>query len=426
MVSFLTYLSVAACCIGLSTSSPTGHVTRQSSWPNGPFNSYSNRMVDASNNTVKYAGVNWPGHGEAMVPEGLQYRSIADIVSDIKSLGMNAIRLTYAIEMIDQIYANDGVDVPIGTAFTEALGSTNGTAVLNKILANNPEFTADTTRTEVFDAVAAECERQEIYIHLDNHISKGMWCCSQTDGNAWFGDEYFNVENWVRGLVYMANHAKSWPNFLSMALRNEFRQATGTGSGNAESYSWETWYYHIKQATAAINAANPDTLIFLSGLNYDTTLQPVVQGTALTPGTQVFDVEDFPGFRHKLVLELHNYANSATSCSSLKSDLATKGFQALDPSNTAVKNAFPVLMTEWGFLQTDSTWKGVYTSCLAQFLPEGSSGWMYWVIVGSYYSRSGTQDFDETWGLYNHDWSGWRNNDYIEGSLKPMVAATLA
>lgn len=57
--------------------------------------------------------------------------------------------------------------------------------------------------------MAAECERQEIYIHLDNHISKGMWCCSQTDGNAWFGDEYFNVENWVRGLVYMANHVSA-------------------------------------------------------------------------------------------------------------------------------------------------------------------------------------------------------------------------
>lgn len=106
-------------------------------------------MVDASNNTVKYAGTNWPGHGEAMVPEGLQYQSIATIVSDIKSLGMNVIRLTYAIEMIDQIYDNDGQDIRLDTAFTEALGSTNGTKVLNQVLANNPEFTAASTRLEV-------------------------------------------------------------------------------------------------------------------------------------------------------------------------------------------------------------------------------------------------------------------------------------
>jgi hypothetical protein len=54
--------------------------------------------------------------------------------------------------------------------------------------------------------VAAECAKQQIYILLDNHISKGMWCCSGTDGNSWWGDTYFHVENWTRGLAYMANH----------------------------------------------------------------------------------------------------------------------------------------------------------------------------------------------------------------------------
>lgn len=37
-----------------------------------------------------------------MVPEGLQYQSVETIVSKIKSLGMNSIRLTYATELIDQ------------------------------------------------------------------------------------------------------------------------------------------------------------------------------------------------------------------------------------------------------------------------------------------------------------------------------------
>lgn len=105
-------------------------------------------MVDASNNTIKYAGTNWPGHGEVMVPEGLQFQSISKIVSDIKSLGMNVIRLTYAIEMIDQIYDNGGEDISLETAFTAGLGDTNGATVLNQVLANNPTFTAATTRLE--------------------------------------------------------------------------------------------------------------------------------------------------------------------------------------------------------------------------------------------------------------------------------------
>jgi hypothetical protein len=59
---------------------------------------------------------------------------------------------------------------------------------------------------KVFDAVAAGLAAQAIYVHLDNHVSKAMWCCSLTDGNSWFGDTYFNTTNWIRGLSYMAAH----------------------------------------------------------------------------------------------------------------------------------------------------------------------------------------------------------------------------
>lgn len=47
-------------------------------------------MVNANGHSLTYAGVNWPAAGETMVPEGLQYASIADLVDKIKSVGMNA------------------------------------------------------------------------------------------------------------------------------------------------------------------------------------------------------------------------------------------------------------------------------------------------------------------------------------------------
>ena len=68
---------------------------------------------------------------------------------------------------------------------------------------------------QVFDLVAAECAKQEIYVLLDNHISKGMWCCSGDDGNTFWGDTYFNTANWVRGLTYMANHVSHRPSPFS-------------------------------------------------------------------------------------------------------------------------------------------------------------------------------------------------------------------
>ncbi|KAJ8107951.1 hypothetical protein ONZ43_g6573 [Nemania bipapillata] len=45
---------------------------------------------------------------------------------------MNAIRLTYAIEMIDQYYDNGEQDITIQTAFVDALGQEDGTAIYNK------------------------------------------------------------------------------------------------------------------------------------------------------------------------------------------------------------------------------------------------------------------------------------------------------
>lgn len=64
---------------------------------------------------------------------------------------------------------------------------------------------------KVFDAVAAEAAANEIYVHLDNHISQGTWCCSSTDGNGWWGDTYFSISNWTRGLAYMADHVRLDP-----------------------------------------------------------------------------------------------------------------------------------------------------------------------------------------------------------------------
>jgi hypothetical protein len=115
-------------------------------WPNTPFRTSGRWILDATGANFTYAGVNWPAHGEVMIPEGLQYQSIPAIVGKIKSFGMNAVRLTYAIEMIDEIYDNGEMDVTIGAALLNALGRTNGTKVLDDIARNNPGFSSTKTR----------------------------------------------------------------------------------------------------------------------------------------------------------------------------------------------------------------------------------------------------------------------------------------
>ncbi|KUI66141.1 Endoglucanase [Cytospora mali] len=406
----------------LATLAGIASLAAAQSWPNGPFTTSGRDMVDASGNVVTYAGANWPGAADVMIPEGLQYQSVANIVAKLKEINMNVIRLTYAIELIDQIYENDGVDIPISQAFVEALGETNGTAVYNEVLAANPDFSPNITRLEVFDAVAAECAANEIYVHLDNHISQGTWCCNTDDGNSWWGDTYFSIANWTRGIAYMADHASSWTALTSMSLRNEPRTPDDNATLADETYNWQHWYEYVKEGTAAINNANPDPLIFLSGLDFDTWLTPVVEKTALTPGNGTFSFSDFPA--DKMVLEIHNYENSVADCSSLESSLYSDGFEALN--TTANVNHFPVVMTEWGFSMDNSTWLEPYTQCLEEYLPAQKAGWMIWVLAGSYYIRSGSQDVDESWGLLNHDWSSWRNPTFVQDGLVPMVNATIS
>ncbi|KAI1130660.1 glycoside hydrolase superfamily [Nemania abortiva] len=404
-------------------------IEARASWPNGPLVTSGRWITDADGTKITYVGANWPASLETMIPEGLQYQSIEAIVSKVKDLGMNAIRLTYAIEMIDQYYENGEQDITMQTAFINALGQDDGTAIYNKVVANNPSFGAETTRLQVYDAIAAECAKQEIYVHLDNHISKAGWCCSPLDGNSWWGDEYFSISNWTRGLSFMAEHGKTWESLTSMALRNELRVPLNDTSDTQllNSYNWENWYKYVQQGADAIHSANSDVLIFLSGLDSDANLTSVVQGTALAPGTGTFNRDDFQGYGDKLVLELHVYDNiyspPTSSCSTITQKWFNAGFQTLADNAT---NQFPLVVTEFGFPQNTSINEDAYASCILDYFSSQNAGWTIWSLGGSYYIREGTQDYDEEWGLLSHDWSSWRSSDFITNFLSPAVKASTA
>ncbi|KAK4498671.1 hypothetical protein PRZ48_009181 [Zasmidium cellare] len=222
----------------------------------------------------------------------------------------------------------------------------------------------------------------------------------------------------------MADHAKAWPAFVSTALRNELRDP-GENSPVQANYGWQDWYPNVVAAADAINAANPSPLIFFSGLNFDTDLRNVTRGIDLGGG-QVFDINSFP-YSNKIVFELHNYNNNYEgSCADFGSGLYNNGYDAMDTSsNTTARNIAPVVMTEFGFPQDDSTYQNPYPNCIKEYLTSIRGGWIQWVISGSYYIRQGIQDYEETWGMLNHDWSDWRSPAAIDDFTKPFIEATL-
>lgn len=56
-------------------------------------------IVDSSNQRVKLRCVNWAGHMEVNIPEGLNHQPVQTIANWIADNGFNCVRLTFSTDM---------------------------------------------------------------------------------------------------------------------------------------------------------------------------------------------------------------------------------------------------------------------------------------------------------------------------------------
>ena len=420
-----------------------------SGWPHGPFRTEGRNIVNTRGDNVTFAGVNWPMSGESMIPEGLEWATVDQILSDVKSVGFNFIRMGYAIEMIDQIYERNGSDVTLEATLINALGEKNGTRVADAIVSKNPGWTKLTGRFEIWGDIMKAAAEKEIFIHPDVHVGKAQWCCSHIDGNSWFDDLNFNTSNWKRGLAYVATFAKDHPNVVSMSLRNELRESWNVTDLY---YNWDTLVGNMTQGVDAIYNANPDLLVTWSGMQYDQDLSALTSGkniltapcykcTAIRDSLRrepvYFDLESHP-WADKVVWELHLYGSSEDidtgTCEMIEAALYRNGFNALGIDAPAGCNITkdcppavrqtPVILSEFGHEQSSTLYDDLLQNCLKDFTIKHKISWLMWSLAGSYRIRSGVQGFPDTWGLTNEDWSGWRFPEGVENYWKPWVEAT--
>lgn len=152
-------------------------------------------------------------------------------------------------------------------------------------------------------------------------------------------------------------------------------------------------------AASAVHAANPDLLIFFSGLDSDFNIEPAVGGsTLLDPGFS-FSVASYE-WANKLVFEMHEYDEGISgSCFIYEAALISFGADATTKSGSGANRA-PLVISEWGHDETDASgaYSSSYSTCLTEFMVQGQLGWMVWVLAGSYYIRQGVQDTDESYG----------------------------
>ncbi|KAJ8465767.1 hypothetical protein OPV22_028319 [Ensete ventricosum] len=354
-----------------------------------PLSTSSRWVVDDDGRRVKLACVNWAAHLEPAVAEGLSKQPLDAISKSVAAMGFNCVRLTWPLYLLtDSSFGSLTVRQSL-----ERLGLAESAA---GVRVNNPGL-LDLTLVQAFQAVVSNLASNSLMVILDNQISKPGWCCSKYDDNGFFGDKYFDTDEWLRGLEMMATMFNSSASVVGMSLRNELR-------GPKQNVS--LWYRYMQRGAEIVHSANPDILVILSGLDYDKDLSFLSEKQVNL------------SFTKKLVFEYHWYGfsdggdwgsqNPNEVCAMVIGNITRKGGFLLE-------QGWPLFLSEFGIDQ-----RGVneadnhFLSCFLSFAAEKDIDWALWALQGSYYIREGQLGLDETYGALSWDWCKARNSSFIQ------------
>jgi len=351
-----------------------------------PLQTSTRFIVDAEKQRVKLAGVNWYGAESAdLIPDGLRYNDVDAIAALVRELGFNSVRLPWCNELVAR---NPVVDT--------------------ELLSANPALHGKTA-LEVLDAVIEALARQGLLVILDNHRSRGDWCCDTIHGDGlWYTEEY-PEDQWVADWQTMAQRYLSQPAVVGADLRNEIRGQLAadapetctdcdrpTADCVCEWGSWgdstgvnRDWTVAAERAGNAIHAVNPDLLIMVEGPHWASWL-----GAAYRPIVL--------GVPNRVVYSTHAYQqmNAFTGdCPAYKAKLDQ------DWGHVATRGLGPLWLGEFGVSQSgaaDNPW----WACIREYLSESDLDFAYWALNGTQgpgYSRS--SGAPETYGVLDTTWT---------------------
>ncbi|CAK8578729.1 unnamed protein product [Lathyrus sativus] len=353
-----------------------------------PLGTNSRWIVNKNGQRVKLACVNWVSHLDAVVAEGLSKKPVDEISKGIKTMGFNCVRLTWPT-----LLATD--DTISNLHVRKSLENHGLKDSINGFQSNNPSI-VDLSLIQAFQAVVKSLENNDVMVILDNHLTMPGWCCGNTDGNGFFGDQYFDPNLWIQGLTKMATLFNGVPNVVGMSLRNELR-----GPKQNEN----DWYRYMVQGAEAVHAANPNVLVILSGLNFAKDLSFISRRPVKV------------SFKEKLVFEAHRYAftdgqvweneNPNQVCGRVTQNMK-------DTSGYLVDQGYPLFMSEFGVdLRGTNVNDNRYLSCFIAYAAELDLDWALWTLQGSYYIRQGDVEHEEVYGILDLKWTQVRNIDFL-------------
>lgn len=364
--------TVAAAVTLTAVAGPAGAATGVGS---GYWHTSGSQVLDANNNPVRIAGINWYGFETSdEVVHGLWSQDYKSVIDSIKNLGYNTIRLPFSNQMVE------APKVPANISFYGQSGPINTDL-------------QGLTAVQIMDKIISYAGQDGLKVILDNHRSEdgnsaeqnGLWYTSAYPESAWLND-------WVT----LVNRYKNNATVVGVDLRNEPHTQSyatyGTGS------TWGTgsatdWQLGAQRGGNAVLAANPSLLVFVEGISdwvndsgttvsdwWGGDLQPVAtHPVTLSVGNRlVYSAHDYGPHEYA-----QSWFNSSTTYASLSS-VWDKNWGYIAKQGVA-----PILVGEFGTPNgatdaSDSTAgsQGQWFSSMVQYLKSNNLSWTYWALNG--------------------------------------------
>jgi endoglucanase len=395
LLAALAALTAASGCNGSGSDGEAGKpdAAAEAGPPGAPPLSTCGRfMVDAGGRRVKLAGVNWYGASDTeLVVGGLDLVSLDRVVSTIRELGFNTVRLPFSHEML---HASEPVE--------------------RTHVAANPELEGKTP-LEVYDHVIDALTAAGIFVIPNSHTNHAMWCCGLDDDGVWYSSDY-PEEAFMQDWEMLAQRYASNRFVVGADLRNELRPALGQSGGPLIVPSWggggaADWHAAATRAGNRVLAKNPNLVIFVEGLD---------SADNLTGVRDLPVVLDVP---HKLAYESHQYSffpsppgdfrnpYGGMDAAGVKAASYAKWGYIMDAGQPYTA---PVLLGEFG----DSS-QTAWMDNLEAYMRELDIDYTYWPLNGGP-KASGDS---EPYGLLEDDWTTVRRDGRID-ALELLESAT--
>ncbi|MGB7539746.1 MAG: cellulase family glycosylhydrolase [Anaerolineales bacterium] len=346
----------------------------------GYWHTSGSRILDANNQQVRIAGINWFGFETGnYVAHGLWSRDYKDMLNQIENLGYNTIRLPYSNQLFDSGSVPNSIDFSNGKN-ADLQGLTTGLQVMDKLIAYGGSI--------------------GLRFVLDRHRPD-----SGSQSPLWYTSQY-SEQRWISDWVMLAQHFAGNTAVVGADLHNEPHHVQGSPTAGACwgcGSSTTDWRLAAERAGNAILAANSNWLIFVEGVDCygpGGVTEPSQGADCTWWGGNLEGAQEYPvrlNTNARLVYSAHEYGNDVFAQTWLSDPNFPNNMPALWDRwwGYLHKNDIaPVLMGEFGTRLDDANDKQ-WLGALANYLGAGGINWTYW----SWNPNSG-----DTGGILQDDW----------------------